>query len=145
MVLQQEDRLLGEDVAALPIGQRPAQTIRAFSNGNRVSIDRNHASIAADFVAIDADDMLDEGHIGGQIAAFFDKFSDALGHADEDVIATPDRLMIEPIEADWRTRRGVIDQLFRQGYGRCDDQSEHRDRRANERRTPHADTFFEAE
>ncbi len=97
MVLQQENRLLGEDVAALPIRQRPAQTIRTFSNGNRVSIDRNHASIAADFVAIDAGDALDERHIGGQVATLFDQSTNTLGHANEDVIATLDRLMVEPI------------------------------------------------
>lgn len=145
MVLQQEDRLLGEDVAALPIGQRPAQTVRLFSPSSRISVDRNRLPPTTNYVSIDTDDALDEGHIGGQIATLFDKFSDALGRANENVIAASDWLMVEPIEADWRARRGVIDQLFRQADGRYDGQSKHRDRRANERPALHADTVFDAE
>ena len=113
MVLQQEDRLLGEDVAALPIGQRPAQTVRLFSPGNRISVDRNRLSPTTNYVSIDPDNALDEGHIGGQIAALFDKFSDALRHANKDIIAAADWPPVEPIEADRRARRGVIDQLLR--------------------------------
>ena len=104
MVLQQEDRLLGEDVTAVPIGHFAALSIAPFRGCDHRSIDGNLVRLATDSVTIQTYDTLQKRHVRRQISALFDKVPNPIRRANKDVIAALDESVIEPIKADGGAR-----------------------------------------
>ncbi len=137
MVLQQEDRLLSQDVAAMPNRHFTAFSIAQFRDGYYQTIDQNRLVLTANSITVQSNNTLHKRHVRGQISAFFNEVSDPFGHADKDIVAAFEGPIIEPVEPDGRAFRGVVDQLFRQADDRGDGQSKHRNCGSKEKRALH--------
>ena len=87
MVLQQENRLLGQDVAAMPVGHFAALSVTSFRDGDHQSVDGNLVILTADSITVQAGNTLQKRHVWRQISALDDQIADPFGHSNIDITA----------------------------------------------------------